>query len=215
MNMTLLKLYRCKFTKEIHNKEGSFIYLDTVEDSEGNKFIAKLNFTEEQYDYLKEKNYLKTDTTFYIRGSMGLRVNKKDIPYLTMKVVEVLTYEDKENKVKDKGLNDKENKVKDKGLNNKEVKNKGFNNKVKDRWLDRYKNNDSIILDARAIDVVEDLHKTTIKIDLSEEKDDYIHSILVNKIGNKYVLVKGINGLIKSIVYNKKVKAYIKETINE
>lgn len=189
MNMTLLKLYRCKFTKEIENKGDSFIYLDTVEDSEGNKFIAKLNFTEEQYEYLKENKYLKTNTTFYIRGSIGLRVNKKDIPYLTMKVVEVLTYEDKEKKGKEVA--------------------------AVDRWLDKYKDNETIILDAKSIDIVEDIHKTSLKIDLKNEKQDYMHNVLVNKIGDKYVLVKGINGLIKSIVFNKEVKAYIKETINE
>lgn len=214
MDISKVELVRCKFDCELKkNDKGMYVGLAKgLVGNNGLESVFYLEMDQEVYGYISECDL--ESTLFDISGVMQARKNKKEVPFIYYKVMNLIKSEDKENLYKmnkeetDPIVGGKvEKEIEDKS-NVKKKKKKGENKVITVTEVVESLGLEPIIMSADKIKLTEKEHLKKAIIDLSRNLNLVIIRPLEESDG-EYSLVLGYSALIKAKLLNTPVTAYI------
>lgn len=204
MEIREIKLYDCMFDSEL--KESKDNKLSTVTKVKIGDFenIILFEFSKEQGEYLKNTN--QEGVLFNVVGSFQVRKNKKEVPFLFLKVDSIISLEDLEKRKKE--IREKYNAEK------KEKQKIKAQKEMRLRWTEKIEElcGNPVKIDYRKIDFVDKEHLKNSRIDFSAK---YIECkelkcvVSQNSDSDRYRLVFGWKQLITAKLFDKDIDVYI------
>ena len=208
MDISKVELVRCKFDCEL-KKNDKGMYVGLAKGLVGSNCLESVFYLEmdqDIYGYISECDL--ESTLFDISGVMQARKNKKEVPFIFYKVMNLIKSVEKEVNKEEIVAEGKVNEEKENNSDEKKKKKKGVGKVITVTEVVESLGLEPIIMSADKIKLTEKEHLKKAIIDLSKKLTLVIIRPLEESEG-EYSLVLGYSALIKAKLLNTPVTAYI------